>query len=254
MGSPSQGDCGREEDCGGIEMNRQFHTSSESDWRNEEDYLYTENLSWDGWAWEFLRRNPKFREEAQNTDDRNTATLDMRKWGLTLLPVGVGRSDYESVVWRKDASLKDVVILGESSTPEFYRNQSLRPDVHFFGIDILQPIEKQIEQILILVEGLQKRLGVDKPQGKAETKTRKGIWVRYLRALDAEASGAELGEIGEALHSNDADTPSEDKARETLRQARHMIEPERYLPILRLSPDPYNFISRSNSFKDLPPL
>jgi hypothetical protein len=32
-------------------------------WRNEEDYAFTENLTAAGWAWEFLRRNPEYRAD-----------------------------------------------------------------------------------------------------------------------------------------------------------------------------------------------
>lgn len=33
------------------------------DWRNAEDYAFTKELSPNGWAWEFLRRNPAYRED-----------------------------------------------------------------------------------------------------------------------------------------------------------------------------------------------
>jgi hypothetical protein len=35
------------------------------DWRNPQDYDFTSKLSADQWAWEFLRRNPRYREEWQ---------------------------------------------------------------------------------------------------------------------------------------------------------------------------------------------
>lgn len=31
-------------------------------WKNEAEYSFTENLSAEGWAWEFLRRNPNYRD------------------------------------------------------------------------------------------------------------------------------------------------------------------------------------------------
>ena len=33
------------------------------DWRNEDDYERTKTLSAEGWAWEFLRRNPEYRKD-----------------------------------------------------------------------------------------------------------------------------------------------------------------------------------------------
>jgi len=35
------------------------------DWRKEEDYAYTEDLTGEGWAWEFLRRSPTYRKAYQ---------------------------------------------------------------------------------------------------------------------------------------------------------------------------------------------
>ncbi|MET0087661.1 MAG: DUF6499 domain-containing protein [Sedimenticola sp.] len=33
------------------------------DWRNPEDYAYTDHLSDEGWAWEFLKRNPNYQSD-----------------------------------------------------------------------------------------------------------------------------------------------------------------------------------------------
>lgn len=33
------------------------------DWRDPATYAYTQNLTREGWAWEFLRRNPKYRAD-----------------------------------------------------------------------------------------------------------------------------------------------------------------------------------------------
>jgi hypothetical protein len=35
------------------------------DWRNPQDYDFTQTLTAEQWAWEFLRRNPRYREEWQ---------------------------------------------------------------------------------------------------------------------------------------------------------------------------------------------
>ena len=34
------------------------------DWRKKEDYDYTDTLSPEGWAWEFLRRLPEYRKRS----------------------------------------------------------------------------------------------------------------------------------------------------------------------------------------------
>ena len=33
------------------------------DWKNEEDYAYCNDLDANGWAFEFLRRNPEYQNE-----------------------------------------------------------------------------------------------------------------------------------------------------------------------------------------------
>lgn len=67
------------------------------DWRQTEDYAYTEGLTRRDWAWEFLRRNDTYREawhearksvliEALAPDLTLLTALDMlpgmRHWGL----------------------------------------------------------------------------------------------------------------------------------------------------------------------------
>ena len=32
-------------------------------WRNSEDYEYSQHLTSDLWAWQFLRRNPEYQED-----------------------------------------------------------------------------------------------------------------------------------------------------------------------------------------------
>ena len=43
------------------------------DWRKESDYDYTKTLREDGWAWEFLRRNPQYTKEWKKTLSKHQA-------------------------------------------------------------------------------------------------------------------------------------------------------------------------------------
>ena len=36
---------------------------TKKDWRNKAVYDYTNDLDLNGWAWEFLRRNPEYRKD-----------------------------------------------------------------------------------------------------------------------------------------------------------------------------------------------
>ena len=56
------------------------------DWRNRSHYDYTASLSRQGWAWEFLRRNPDYRQDFDRmmrehpNNERDAALL--HRWGL----------------------------------------------------------------------------------------------------------------------------------------------------------------------------
>lgn len=58
-------------------------------WRNKASYAYAEKLTGLGWAWEFLRRNPGFREECAQSQTRSAtggkvprAIFPLSKWGV----------------------------------------------------------------------------------------------------------------------------------------------------------------------------
>ena len=58
-------------------------------WRNKASYAYAEKLTGLGWAWEFLRRNPRFREECAQSQTRPAASgkapraiFPPSKWGV----------------------------------------------------------------------------------------------------------------------------------------------------------------------------
>ena len=65
----------------------------EPDWQDYDSYDYTESLMHDGWAWEFLRRNPNYRAEWRETSHIARRLTDASHWGLlTFCPAGAGSS------------------------------------------------------------------------------------------------------------------------------------------------------------------
>lgn len=62
------------------------------DWRLPAAYEYTKQLSRSGWAWEFLRRNPLYRAEAESRSDQSATASEgdndddppawVGRWGL----------------------------------------------------------------------------------------------------------------------------------------------------------------------------
>ncbi|WP_299959349.1 DUF6499 domain-containing protein [uncultured Roseobacter sp.] len=59
-----------------------------TNWRDETDYVYIENLDASGLAWECLRRNPDYRAAFPNMAEKDAAA-----WGLRF----PGRSRAESI-------------------------------------------------------------------------------------------------------------------------------------------------------------
>ncbi len=53
---------------------------TKQDWRNPEDYVYTSTLGYEGWAWEFLRRNLSYRDFYAENAGLPDATAG--NWGL----------------------------------------------------------------------------------------------------------------------------------------------------------------------------
>lgn len=49
------------------------------DWRKDEDYAFTENLSAEGWAWEFLRRNHKYKLDYESV--KTLVANEQKKFG-----------------------------------------------------------------------------------------------------------------------------------------------------------------------------
>lgn len=59
-------------------------SEQQPDWRSKESYAYTANLTRLGWAWEFLRRNPRFQADVRQrpTADGGGRRNDLRRWGV----------------------------------------------------------------------------------------------------------------------------------------------------------------------------
>lgn len=61
------------------------------DWRDVTAYAYTKDLTREGWAWEFLRRNPAFRKDLASRSGEGgrhkgseevPTRRDLKRWGI----------------------------------------------------------------------------------------------------------------------------------------------------------------------------
>src|SRR5579864_7190097 len=92
------------------------------DWRDPANYEYTRELTRDGWAWEFLRRNPKYRrawhEHAGSAaitirspvsnvlviDAPLASPIERRDWGLIAFEDPARSAAAARVFWSPEAS------------------------------------------------------------------------------------------------------------------------------------------------------
>jgi len=70
------------------------------DWRDRTSYAELQDFSGEGWAWEFLGRNPDYRI-ACRSDDAKTCVADARSWGLVTFRLAGVR---ERPLWRPEVS------------------------------------------------------------------------------------------------------------------------------------------------------
>ena len=67
------------------DVDRESVARPRPDWRDAESYAYTRDLTPEGWAWEFLRRNPEYRAECAahvSKCGEQAADPDAELWGL----------------------------------------------------------------------------------------------------------------------------------------------------------------------------
>ena len=75
-------------------MTREGHKFGLADWQNSKAYTYTVQLTRLGWAWEFLRRNPRFHDDLARlledveriescfVDARFRTKAELLRWGV----------------------------------------------------------------------------------------------------------------------------------------------------------------------------
>ena len=205
------------------------------DWRNPRDYAYTKRLNYCQWAWEFLRRNPKYREWWESLaleigDDPakphvagnvSRWVAENADWGLASLCDPVLDARRCPVVWNPTPN---VAVLQPGTDANAYREKRC-PEGQLVLIDLDYPIEPQLEIAGKFLLGAQRLL--KKPVLKeADYRDRKEKWIDYLRALDGRDGAVTYLEIGEVLwpnlYASDADVRDmlKSKARDTLDQAK----------------------------------
>ncbi len=204
-----------------------------SNWKNPASYKDLEKISLNQWAWEFLRRNPKYIEDWENYHDQDSDLKISFKWGISGLlkdpnkiyndikndPDGIGfdpPGGYETTML---GTLKDNRKL--MGMPNFDTGEQN------FEFNFFEPINPQIKRVKEMLLRLQKRAKEMKKTTRKAFKPRCDEWILLVRILDAKAAGAKDKEIADVLFP---DEQSEDinigikKVYDKFKQAKKYIE------------------------------
>lgn len=228
------------------------------DWRNPADYRFPRNFPAHRWAWEFLRRNPDYRDEWHAVLSRFRSKsgefhepqdwIERLRRGEYLVPTaGMLTDDPEDPVFSLPVNearkwgLRELVnpFTDDPGELGFFDHGILRvmdegasmksrgPAYPIVVFDLHHPLKPQLQAIVPRLTHLQKSLGIRHKQAKHHRK----LWPRYLRLLDADLDGRTRRQIADVLQHEDYGA-DEGKIWDQLQAAKKMAQPEGYLPIV----------------------
>lgn len=212
------------------------------DWRNPEDYVYTDSLRLHDWAWEFLRRSKSYREASE----RYFSAL---RRAVVAFPDSLYNHTDASLPFNLEEPAEASLPAGKVSIPwsryvgmhmlDDYRHREEEPGIPqselALNFDLTMPLEPQIRQAAEYLQFFQKGwldwVRVTEPDAEIGHKRRPQVekFKGYIRALDGETVGATQEEIGAVLFS-EAEEPR-DAARYALKAGKDMAE-RGYLDLL----------------------
>src|SRR5471032_1159680 len=199
-------------------------------WRNASEYDFGSDYPARGWAWEFLRRNPEYREDWEKVKallgelGREYPSLTSDEWGELTRNANLHRSIIDGAkYWGLDIVFPNPEQPYHDSTQNWTkvgrRVLSLGPawdmwdnvEYEALAFDLSLPIDGQIAAAKAHLEDVQKeRVEEGRLELALAGRKRLDIYPNYLRALDAEAEGAKLEEIASALLPH-VDNPTPDR-------------------------------------------
>ncbi|MDY7091331.1 MAG: DUF6499 domain-containing protein [Acidobacteriota bacterium] len=197
-----------------------------ADWRNPEDYTYTQGLTLHQWAWEFLRRNSDYRDdwrafEALEDPIMHTAEQSSvyrsasRKWGLAY-PVDPSLNATEADVHFAQAVNHLGLVYGYASDGNEL--------VTVLEFDLEKPISPQVqiaEKYLLQQQGEYAASGRIHPAAsKSRPHQQRHLYPVYIRLLDGHLEGVGTRKMGDLLFAESPDPRQ--RARDGLRSAKKL--------------------------------
>jgi Uncharacterized conserved protein (DUF2285) len=180
-------------------------------WRNLEDYRYTASLTFQQWAWEFLRRSRAYRElwdahdafwkQAESNGLKAGDEISIPEWffegGKALGLAGhlpgpeVPAYQVPNLKWSLGLRLLKV---SRADLPN-------DPAVAAFAFNLALPIDRQIEEVMREVRMLKREYDeAGHPSLEPPSiRFREEQWTRYLQLLDAKLAGESISGMGRAL-------------------------------------------------------
>jgi hypothetical protein len=178
-------------------------------WTIEQDYAFTATLDENGWAWEFLRRNPKYRNDYQvaqacmsphqskawcyhvtGGDEPITSRLG-KKWEI-LGPIhdpNVDRPPIFMPSYPREPNFDDAAEFFDA-TPDEGGPALQLPEFATLVFNLHRPLAPQIERASKRLKDRQALVAIQKGPHKGSEK-----WPLYLRILDARETGATTADI-----------------------------------------------------------
>ncbi len=157
------------------------------DWKEVEDYSFVEQLSYEELAWEFLKRNPKYKEAWQSYLNK---TAGVRHYPLL---VSLGRQWCLRELWDPDnnsppqwtVTVKTPILTSAFNLNGDFLNLSVKEKVGL-GFDLSQSIPAQINYAETLLKERQAALIAEGKLEKVKGPGKKSPdFSFYLRVLDA---------------------------------------------------------------------
>jgi len=213
-------------------MKKYLGNSQVPDWKNKSDYDYINRLNFDVKAWEFLRRNNKYRREWDkynsreiNKKSRQSSEKLATKWHLEQLIDY--RDDNPRLCWNFKSKAPTI-----TDTDSKYLQR--KPQYIAIGFDLTLKISAQINLAKLKMERLRKHLEKEGLITLYNTSNSfKGNLV-YLRLLDAKLEKTTLDKIIKHFMKESEETNYDrvlERVRKQLKTARK-IRNEDYIKLL----------------------
>lgn len=214
------------------------------DWKNETDYDYTKDHTPELWAWEFLRRNPDYRNDWEIAlssscykESDHPETLSFKggrsKWGLLfdhIIDPNVEKPsvDYPYCLFYTYGYYYDKEDL--NSLPDLKKTEVLAL------IDLAKPIPQQLDHFKALLEEDQNYSIAYSDLHIPTVKNKPIYWKDYIRLLDAIETNARITEIASIIFPHKSNSHPDFNGNKSVRDshaAAKKIRDENYLKILQ---------------------